>query len=141
MKSAVFIGHDDIFGLDHEKLEEAIEECIQKGVTQFYSGGQGGFDRAAARAVFQRKRENEKIKNVLVIPYLHFKVFDASLFDEILFPEELETCHYKAAILKRNRYMVDQSDVAVCFVRYSWGKSAKTHAYALKKRMHIISLV
>ena len=27
MKSAVFIGHDDIFGLDHEKLEEAIEEC------------------------------------------------------------------------------------------------------------------
>lgn len=43
--TATFIGHNECFGLSAEKLKNTIRELIKKGVTDFLSGGQGGFDR------------------------------------------------------------------------------------------------
>ena len=43
--TATFIGHNECFGLSAEKLKNVIRELIEKGVTDFLSGGQGGFDR------------------------------------------------------------------------------------------------
>lgn len=38
--TATFIGHNECFGLSAEKLKNAIRELIEKGVTDFLSGGQ-----------------------------------------------------------------------------------------------------
>lgn len=140
-KTAVFIGHNNTTGLDTKLLEQTVIDLVQKNITSFVSGGMGGFDRAAARAVYDLKKYYPQIKNYLVIPYLHFNIFNSSLFDEIIFPEELEGVPYKAAIPKRNRYMVGLSGTAVCFVKYTTGGAAKSFCYAEKQGLEMINLV
>ncbi|MBO5089732.1 MAG: DUF1273 family protein [Clostridia bacterium] len=140
MKTAVFIGHSECYGLSDEQLTNTIIKCINEGVTVFLNGGQGGFDRKCALAVFKLKNIFPQIKNVLVIPYLTFNVFDKDIFDEIIFPENFENYHFKAAIPKRNKYMVNHSDIAICCINHGWGNAVKTYEYAQNKNLKIINL-
>ena len=128
--TATFIGHNECFGLSAEKLKNAIRELIEKGVTDFLSGGQGGFDRLCGRCVYELKKEYPHINNYLVIPYLSFNVYDKELFDSIIYPDGFEKYNFKSAIPARNRYMVDNS----------WGGAAKTYERAKKKKLQIINL-
>ena len=73
--TATFIGHNDCYGITENQVKDAIRELIEKGVTDFLSGGQGGFDRLCGRCVYELKREYPQIKNYLVIPYLSFCVY------------------------------------------------------------------
>lgn len=138
--TATFIGHNECFGLSSEKLKNAIRELIEKGVTDFLSGGQGGFDRLCGRCVYELKKEYPHINNYLVIPYLSFNVYDKELFDSIIYPDGFEKYNFKSAIPARNRYMVDNSGYAICFVTHSWGGAAKTYERAKKKKLRIINL-
>ncbi len=137
MTAVVFIGHSDCHGLSKELLKNAILACIRHGVVEFYNGGQGGFDRLCARTVFELKSQYPYIRNTLVIPYLSFRIFDRGLFDNILFPEELEYVHFKGAIPARNRYMVKKADAAVCYIDHTWGNAAKTYAFAQRHGLWI----
>ena len=137
MKTVVFIGHSDCYGLPREVLRNEILSCIHQGAAEFYSGGQGEFDRLCARMVFDLKHQYPHIRNTLVIPYLSFRIFNPTLFDEILFPEELEDLYFKRAIPARNRYMVRRADAAVCYVDHTWGNAAKTYAFAQKQNLLI----
>ncbi|WP_051588925.1 SLOG family protein [Ruminococcus sp. NK3A76] len=125
-KTVVFIGHSDITGLDTEKLTAKITELINKGYTDFMSGGMGGFDRVSAKTVYGLKRKYPHIKNILVIPYLDYNIYDRSIFDEVIFPECLENVPHRAAIPKRNEYMISTASAAVCFVRHITGGAAKS---------------
>ena len=138
--TATFIGHNECFGLSAEKLKNTIRELIEKGVTDFLSGGQGGFDRLCGRCVYELKKEFPHINNYLVIPYLSFNVYDKELFDSIIYPDGFEKYNFKSAIPARNRYMVDNSSYAICFVTHSWGGAAKTYKRAKKKKLQIINL-
>ena len=140
MSSVVFIGHNECYGLSIKALNEVIKQCIENGTTTFLSGGQGRFDRVCATAVFKLKKEYPHIKNVLIIPYLSFNVFNREIFDEIVFPNGFEKYHFKAAILQRNRYMVNQSEVAICFIEHGWGNAIKTYEFAKKKNLKTINL-
>ncbi len=140
MKSVVFIGHDDCYGVNYDALKEKIEECIKNGAKYFYSGGYGGFDRLTATLIYKFKDKYKDIKNYLIIPYQQFTVFDKALFDEIVFPEILLNCHFKGAIVKRNRFMVDECDTAICFINHGWGNAVKTYEYAVRKKLNIINL-
>ena len=75
-----------------------------------------------------------------MIPYLSFNIFDKSIFDSIIYPEGFEKYHFKAAIPKRNQYLVQNAAYAICYVTHSWGGVAKTYEYACKKRLKIINL-
>jgi len=138
-KTVLFIGHNECFGVTSEMVTAEIVKLIEKGAVYFLSGGQGGFDRMCAGCVFRLKKAYPNIKNYLVIPYLTFTVFDKDIFDEIIYPDGFEKYHYKAAIPTRNRYMVDNSDYAICYVNHGWGGAAQTYKYA-KKKLEIIDL-
>ncbi len=140
MKSAVFIGHNECYGLSSEKLEQVIVECINNGVVNFYSGGQGGFDRASAGAVRRLKNKYPHIKNILVIPYLTFNIFDKEIFDEIIYPYGFEKYFFKEAIIKRNKYMVEQAQTAICYVKRSFGGAIRTYESPFQKNLKIINL-
>ena len=140
MKSAVFIGHGVCYNFPEERLKEILIENIKNGVTHFYSGGQGDFDVLCARTVYRLKERYPHIKNYLVIPYLSFNVFDKTIFDEIIFPDFLEKYHFKAAIPQRNRYMVNCTDVAICYIQHGWGNAFKTFEYATRKKLKIINI-
>ncbi|MBE6750034.1 MAG: DUF1273 domain-containing protein [Ruminococcaceae bacterium] len=140
MKSVVFIGHNECYSMSTDDLNKAIIECIKKGAIEFFSGGQGGFDRTSATAVYNLKKDFPHIKNILVIPYLSFNIFSEEIFDEIIFSDVFEKYHYKVAIPQRNKYMVNHSDTAICYINHNWGNAAKTFKYAKKKNLNIINL-
>lgn len=134
----VFIGHGDC-QLASETVKTEIKKMIVDGADVFLNGGMGAFDAICAKAVWELKKEFPYITNLLVIPYLNFKCGFAHLFDESIYPEGLEKFYYKAAIIKRNEYMVDTSDIALCYV-YTLGRSAKTYKRAVEKGVKIIDL-
>lgn len=129
-----------IYGLSKDDVEAALISLIQNGVTEFLSGGQGGFDRLCAGYVDRLKLQYPEIKNYLVIPYLSFRVFEPELFDEIIYPDGFEKYYFKAAIPAGNQYMVDHAAHAVCYVDHGWGGAAKTYEAVVKANLHIINL-
>ena len=140
LNTAVFIGHNECYGVSTQQVEQVIIDHIQKGVTVFMSGGQGGFDRLCAGCVHRLKKQYPDIINCLVIPYLTFTVFDKDIFDNIIYPDGFEKYHFKAAIPARNRYMVDNAAFAICYVTHGWGSAAKTYERAIKKKLNVINL-
>lgn len=119
--TAVFIGHNECYGVTSEQIKEAIVSLIDKGVTDFLSGGQGGFDRLCGRCVYEVKKQYPNINNYLVIPYLSFNVYNQELFDSIIYPDDFEKYHFKAAIPARNKFMVDNANYAIKAIRYIAG--------------------
>ena len=138
--TAVFIGHNECYDIDKDQLAREIEKLIQCGVTLFLSGGMGGFDRLCARTVYDFKKRYHEIRNIILVPSLDFKVFDPSLFDVSEYPECVAAVPYRAKILKRNQFMVDNAAYAVCYVNYGIGGAAKTLEYAIKRGCEIIKI-
>ena len=141
-KTALFIGNRDCYQVKETDIEKAIIKAIEDGIEVFLNGGQGHFDKTCAVIVHRLKKSYPNIKSILVIPYRDFKVFNDSLFDEILYPFEEHTfsCFtYKSGSPKRNRWSVDHSSVAICYV-YRAGGAEKTLEYAKKQKLRIIDL-
>ena len=142
-KTALFIGNRDCYQVKAADIEKAIISVIDNGIEVFLNGGQGYFDKICAVSIHRLKKRYPHIKNILVIPYRDFSVFNDSLFDEIVYPFEEHICSYytyKGNIPKRNRIMVDWSSMAICFV-YRSGGAANTLDYAKKKNLKIIDLL
>lgn len=116
MKTATFIGHRECHSVNKHELERQIEILISEGAESFLFGGMGLFDFLCADVVYNLKKRYTQIHSFLVIPYLTFKVNFPEKYDEIIYPEGFERYHFKAAIVKRNRYLVDNSDVAICYM-------------------------
>lgn len=68
------------------------------------------------------------------------KSYLQAVYDEILMPEGLEYAHYKAAISKRNRWMVDQADCLVSYIIRQYGGAYQTYRYAQRKSIPIINV-
>lgn len=141
-KTALFIGNRDCYQVKEAEIEQAIITAIENGIEVFLNGGQGYFDKTCAVIVHRLKKRYPNIKNILVIPYRDFRIFNDSLFDEIIYPFEAHTFSYytyKSGSPKRNRWAVDHSSVAICFV-YRSGGAEKTLEYAKKQKLKIIDL-
>ena len=139
-ETALFIGHSECYNVSSQAIENVIVDLINQGITVFLSGGQGGFDKLCAGCVHRLKKQYPQIKNYLVIPYLTFSIFDKDIFDEIIYPEGFEKYHFKAAIPARNKYMVENSSIAICYVNHGWGGAAQTYRRAIKNKLRIINI-
>ena len=100
----------------------------------------GQFDKMCAGLVAELKGPYRGIHSYLVIPYLTFRVNNDRLYDSIIYPEGFEKYHFKAAIPARNRFLVDNSSYAICYVTHDWGGAARTFARAKKKGLTVINL-
>lgn len=150
MKICTFAGHRTVYDSSiADKLTAAIQGLLQTdNEFCFYSGGMGQFDRLCEWAVRKAQRENPHLKMelILVLPYLtnalnQNKEYYESSFDGILVPSELIGVHYKGAIQKRNRWMVNHSDYLLAYVRQDFGGAYQTLQYARRKpEMTILNL-
>lgn len=125
-QTATFIGHKECHLVRAENVKKEIEKLIASGVTDFLNGGMGGFDWMCARVVFDLKKSYPQIRSYHVIPYLTFNITERKYFDDIIYPEGFEKYHFKAAIPARNRYLVDNSAYALCYVTRMGRRSADT---------------
>ena len=144
-KICCFCGHREILDADVEKrVHTAITELIHEGFTEFYSGGMGEFDKLCERAVRALKRDHDKIRLNLVLPYMSARINNdreryTVLYDEIIVPD-LGSIHYKRAITARNRWMIDRADAVLAYVCRDYGGAYMMFDYANKLCKKIINL-
>ncbi len=143
MNICTFAGHSLVFSsVIKQRLDEEIENYLSNTEEAlFYVGGRGEFDSIAAASVRNAKYRyrDKKIQLYLVEPYMRAginrdKVEYERLYDGIIIPQELFGVHPKAAITKRNRWLVDQADSLIAFVQRDFGGAYQTLKYAERKR-------
>lgn len=148
MLSCTFAGHRKIYAPEFKvKLRSTLEGLLTVDDSfVFYNGGRGDFDRIAALEIATAKREHPRlsIRHYLVLPYLCSDVglrgYVSYDFDDIILPSALDNIHYKAAIKKRNEWMVDQSDYLIALVLKKSGGAYATLSYARAMCKSIILL-
>ncbi len=92
------------------ELERTIDFLIgERGVRRFLVAGQGEFDRAAARSLARRMRENPSLDAAEVLAYLRNGLGTLPT----VYPEGLERVPKGPCYPKRNEWMIRQADV-VC---------------------------
>lgn len=142
MHICTFAGHSFIFSATAEKRLKCEIEAYLADIDEasFYVGGRGEFDSMAAVAVraVRAQHRDKKIQLYLVEPYFRAglnrdKWFYEQLYDGIIIPQELLGVHPKSAIIRRNRWMVDQADLLLAFVCRDYGGAYQTLKYAERK--------
>ena len=149
MTVCTFAGHREVYQANiANRLDEAIEQIIETDDSfTFLVGGMGDFDGMCSSAVrrAKKKHSSKQISLELVLPYLtqelnENKLYYETSYDDVIVPIELAGVHYKSAITKRNRWMVEKSTWLVAFVYRDFGGAYTTLRYAEKKGLQIINL-
>lgn len=151
-KTVCFTGHRII---EPEKraslfaqLIDEIKSLLEAGYRYFGAGGALGFDTLAAQAVLKLREEYPQIRLILVLPcksqtrgwpasdvVLYQEIMQAA--DKVVFTSE---DYYRGCMFKRNRHLVDNSSVCVCYLTSDKGGTAYTVHYAEARRLRIINL-
>lgn len=121
-----------------ELLNSKIEKCISEGYTHFISGTARGIDLWAASMVLEHREKNPRIKLICVKPIenqgFNFPEQDKLLYDEIIRSADSVICtsenYTKNCYMIRNRYMVDNSDLVIAFVKNYRSGTGQTINYA-----------
>ncbi len=134
--TVTFIGHSNTPDEIQESLEKVLIDLIETdNAIQFYVGNHGNFDLIVKNTLY-------KLKNVY--PHISFSVVLAykpvNKANYTLFPEILENTHPKYAIIKRNQWMIEQSDTVITYVKNTNGRSVRFKEYAEKKGKRIVNL-
>ena len=139
MLVCTFAGHRQVFAADvAQKARDALERLVEidRELT-FYTGGMGEFDSLCAAAVrrLRARHPEARVRLYLVLPYLTAEVnrsgaYYEAAFDGVFVPPELLGLHYKSAILRRNRWMVDRAQVLLAYVTRDFGGAYATLRYA-----------
>ena len=133
-----FCGHSEVSQPEAVRrwLEDLLVALVEQGADTFYIGGYGAFDRLAAGVLRGCKARYPHLNIVLILPYLTGNRA-ADGYDDTIYPP-LETVPPRVAVLRRNQWMVERSDLLVAYVIHSWGGAAKTLDYAKRRRKPIV---
>lgn len=151
-KTCCFTGHRELPFWERSKiaarLERTIIDLISQDVRFYGAGGALGFDTLAAQTVLKLKKKYPNIKLILVLPCLtqtrgwpardveEYERIKAQA-DKVVYTSQEYT---KGCMFKRNRHMVDNSSVCICYLTKEAGGTAYTVAYAKSKKLNVINL-
>lgn len=130
------------------QLKAAVERAIQNGYRFFGAGGALGFDTMAAQTVLELKPQYPQIRLILVLPcvdqtagwkqsdideYEHIK----ALADKVIYTSK---AYYSGCMFKRNRHLVNNSSLCICYLTRQTGGTAYTVRYAESKGVTVLNL-
>ncbi len=139
-----FVGHRQIenFNQIETKLKEEILPLFTGyDFIEFFVGRNGDFDILVASTIKSIQKEYYPNQSVmtLVLPYpLKDITYYEKYYDDILILNK--KCHYKQAITKRNQWLVDNSDLIICYIEHKYGGAYQCFNYAYKNNISIINL-
>ena len=147
-RACAVTGHRSLgYDFDKNLLEIEILKLIDSGVNTFLVGMAVGFDSACFK-VLEQIRKQKEIKIIACIPCknqdinftdkqkLEYRKMVNSADGYVLVEQE----YTKGCMLKRNRYMVDNSEYLICYLRNNLGGTKYTVDYAQKKGKNIIRI-
>ena len=148
-----FTGHRHLNNVDKEELSKRIMKEIERlydmGARTFIAGGALGFDMLCETCVIAFRRLKGDVKLILALPCREqdknwSEVEKLCLYnikvmaDKVIYVSE---SYSSDCMFKRNRYMVDNSDVLICFKDGRLkGGTYYTMKYALDNNKKIINL-
>lgn len=145
-----FIGNR--FISDCADLSRQLYECIMSNMPKdepviFFYGGYGAFDKLCLNVCREIKKGRPDCEIIYITPYITESQqrniqqdMMSSLYDSVIYPP-LESTPPRFAIVKRNEWMVDQSDLIISYVRSTCGGAYKALRFAEKRKKKIISLI
>lgn len=148
MQSCTFTGHRVLRDLDFALLDRVIENLIKNGCKRFFCGMAKGFDLTAAESVLALKNSYAGIELVACVP-CEGQSENFSATDKARYGRIIEGCaevitlsedYYRGCMHFRDRFMVENSDVVLCFLRRKSGGTYYTVNYAKKLGKKIIEL-
>ena len=141
-KVCFFIGHRDTPEHVYPTLEQAVEQLITQGVTEFYVGNHGSFDRMAARAVIAAKQHHPQVRLTMLLAY-HPGERPVTLppaFDGSLYPPGMENVPRRFAIPRANRWMVEHCTHLVAYVNHPASKAGKVVEWGFSQKKMVLLL-
>ncbi len=133
-----FFGHRDCPGTVKPALREAILNLMtEHNVTYFYVGDSGSFD-AYCRSILKELGANYSV----ILSRMPGKPTEYDDFSDTMLPEGIvEGGPPRFAIERRNRWMIEQSDFVICYLRHKmYGGAAKFVSLAERKNKTVINL-
>lgn len=130
------------------RLKATLIQLINDGYLYFGAGGALGYDTLAAQTVLELKKQYPNVKLILVLPCLSqtrgWSTRDIEIYediknkaDKVVYTSQEYT---RGCMHKRNRHLVDNSSVCVCYLTESTGGTAYTVDYAHKNNLTVINL-
>ena len=143
--TVTFFGHRDAPTHTYELLKKTIIYLIEKhNADNFYVGNHGNFDSMALRALQELQVKYKHIRYAVVLAYMpsdnsNNKIYIPD-FITTLMPDGIESAPPKYAITKRNKWMIENSDFVITYVKFSFGGAATFQNIAMKKEKTIINI-
>lgn len=150
-KTCSLFGHRRMWLNDgiKEKLKNELTKQIENGFVRFLIGTHGDFDSLALSVLRSLKQKYQYLQIGLVFTSLYAfqKKYNgysvADLYSDCeIFMYPIEEEYYKRQIIISNRYMINESDLVVCYVNPKTYQSGSKLAmkYAIKQNKKVINL-
>ncbi len=141
--NCTFFGHKEVFDEITPIIFSVLIDLIEnRDVKLFFVGNQGNFDRIVLSVLKELKTKYSQIDYFVVLAYLPSKEkeFDNVDYNKTLYPDGLEYAPFKYAICNRNKWMINNSDYVVTYVRHCFGGASKFKELAQKKGKTVIEI-
>ena len=136
MKSCTFFGHRDCPENIKPKIHAAVVDLIENhGVTMFYVGNQGNFDRMVRSVLKEVTTAYPEVGYAVVLAYMPSDKSPNFLedFSDTMLPEGIEKVSKRYAIPWRNKWMITHADYVVTYVTRPCGGAAQYANIAYKE--------
>lgn len=136
-----FFGHSDYIESpdDEEKILSILCENVGDKRADLYLGNYGKFDRFARVCGEKYKKINPCTTLFFISPYINAS-YDKTEYDYSIYPE-LEKVPPRFAISRRNRWIVESSDIIIAYISRSFGGAYQAYRYAKRKKKKIFNIV
>ncbi len=151
-KSCCFTGHRFLPAEKADAIQRSlvslIYELCEKGCREFFSGGAIGFDMMAAEAVLKLKKTFPEIMLVMALPcrdqHIRWGKAERLRYESILSSSDkivyLCESYVTGCMHLRNKYMVDNSELCVAYLKNKGGGTEYTVKYAYEKERRVVNL-
>lgn len=152
-KTVCFTGHRELTADNlpeiSKHLEDTLVTLIEQGYRYFGAGGALGFDTLATQVVLRLRERYPQIRLILVLPCLNqtrsWQQADVDIYEELKRRADKVTytseSYFRGCMQKRNRHLVDNSSVCICYLTKPTGGTAYTVDYARRRGLRIINIV
>ncbi len=134
------LGNRECPGLQEERLEQLLIDLIcRQGVRRFYVGNHGKFDRKAAVVLQKICQKFAHVEYTVVLAYYPTDACFVKDHPTIL-ADGVETVPPKFRIVYRNKWMIRQAQIVICYLHNIAGNTRDMAAYARSKGKEVIEI-